>query len=81
MSNINRLVEIFSEKKIYNREIAEFIGKSESTVSLWVNNRRQPLIEDLHKIAEYLRVDIRDLFHPSDWSNSKVAPFKTKKKG
>lgn len=33
-----------------------------------MNNNQQPSIEHLNKIAEFLRMDIRDLLNLSDWS-------------
>lgn len=67
MIKINRLAEVLEENKITNREIAKYVEKSEETVSRWVNNHRQPLLDDLHKIAKFLKVDIRDLLHKSEW--------------
>ncbi|WP_316846446.1 helix-turn-helix transcriptional regulator [Pedobacter psychrodurus] len=78
MKGINRLAEVFESKNIYNRDIAKYLKKSEETVSRWTNNHRQPSLNDLHKIAEFLRVDIRDLLNPSDWSKSKIEEFKKK---
>lgn len=75
MKKINRLEEVFTEKGIYNRTIAQYLGVSESTVSRWVHNKQQPDLQKLYLIAEYLRVDIRELLHPSDWSKSRVVPF------
>lgn len=72
MTKINRLAEVFAEKDIYNREIAKLLDKSEQTISRWVNNHRQPSVDHLNQIAEYLRVDIRELLHPSDWSQIEV---------
>lgn len=68
---INRLAEVFEEHKVTNREIAKHVGKSEGTVSRWVNNHRQPPLEDLYDIAKYLQVDIRKLLHQSDWAMNK----------
>ncbi len=79
MKNINRLAEVFKEKDVYNRDIAKQLNKSEETISRWVNNHRQPSLNDLDEIANYLKVDIRDLLHPSDWSDSKVEGFKKSK--
>lgn len=79
MKKINRLAEVFIEKDVYNRDIAKLLNKSEQTVSRWTNNHRQPYLEDLYTIAEYLKIDIRELLHPSDWSESKVEGFKAKK--
>lgn len=67
MIKINRLAEVLTEKGVYNREIAKFLNKSEQTISRWVNNHRQPSLEELNKIAEFLKVDIRDLLYSSEW--------------
>ncbi|MFD1628931.1 helix-turn-helix domain-containing protein [Pseudopedobacter beijingensis] len=67
MSRINRLEEVFKEKDVYNRDIAKYLNKSEGTISRWVNNHRQPSLEELNKIAEFLKVDIRELLHKSKW--------------
>ena len=79
MKDINRLAEVFKEKNVYNRDIAKHLSKSEETVSRWVNNHRQPSVNDLNEIAEFLRVDIRELLYPSDWSNSQIEGLKVKK--
>ena len=68
MKNINRLADVFKEKDVYNRDIANHLNKSEETISRWVNNHRQPSLNDLDEIAKYLKVDIRDLLNPSDFS-------------
>ncbi|RQO73760.1 XRE family transcriptional regulator [Pedobacter sp. KBW01] len=78
MRDINRLAEVFKEKDVYNRDIAKHLNKSEETVSRWVNNHRQPSVNDLNEIAEFLRVDIRELLYPSDWSSSQIKGFKVK---
>ncbi|MDT0676481.1 helix-turn-helix transcriptional regulator [Autumnicola musiva] len=75
MSNTNRLDEIFTERKINNRVIAKYLKKSEGTVSRWRNNKRQPSINELNKIAEILREDIRNLLNKSDWSKSKTPTY------
>ena len=45
--------------------LAEQLGKSYNMVKSYVQNRRQPSIEDLYKIAELLKVDARDLLTKS----------------
>lgn len=65
MVKINRLEEVLTERGIYNRRIAELLGVTESTVSRWVHNKQQPDVYKLYKIAEYLKIDIRDLFYPT----------------
>lgn len=69
MLKINRLKEVLDKQGIYNRNIANYMNKSEGTVSRWVNNHRQPSLEDLYRIAEYLKIDIRELLHPTKWNN------------
>jgi len=67
MVKINRLKEVFIEHDVYNRQIAELLQVTESTVSRWVHNKQQPDVYKLYKIAEYLKIDIRDLFYPTKW--------------
>jgi len=67
MIKINRLEEVFLEHNIYNRRISELLNVTESTVSRWVHNKQQPDLYKLYKIAEYLKMDIRDLLHKSEW--------------
>jgi len=68
MKKINRLGEVLEEKGIYNREIAKYLNKSEETISRWIHNHRQPSVTDLYAIAEYLKIDIRSLLHPTEWT-------------
>lgn len=75
---INRIREVLKEKKAGNNDLVKFLEVKKSTVSRWVNNKQQPTLGTLNKIAEFLRVDIRELLSPSDWSNSKVEQFKRK---
>ncbi|WP_316826045.1 helix-turn-helix transcriptional regulator [Pedobacter miscanthi] len=76
---INRIGEVLKGKKAGNKDLVRFLDVKKSTVSRWVNNKQQPTIGTLNKIAEFLRVDIRELLHPSDWSNSDVEEFKKSK--
>ena len=64
---LNRLKEVFDDQKIKNRVIAKYVGKSESTISLWRNNKRQPSLEELFQIAKLLRVNIHTLIVPTNW--------------
>lgn len=78
MSKINRLSEVFDQKGVRNNDIVKLLRVRKETVSRWVHNKQQPDLHKLYLIAEYLRVDIRELLYPSDWSKSKVVPFKSK---
>jgi len=76
---INRIGEVLKEKKAGNKDLVDFLKIEKETVSRWVNNKHQPTVTTLNKIAEFLRVDIRELLCPSDWSNSQIEGFKAKK--
>ncbi|MCT4637217.1 MAG: helix-turn-helix transcriptional regulator [Bacteroidales bacterium] len=55
---MNRIKEILEEKGIKQIWLADKLGKSYNMVNSYVQNRRQPSIEDLYKIAEILSVDV-----------------------
>jgi len=58
---MNRIKEVLEEKGIKQIWLAEKLGKSYNMVNSYVQNRRQPSIEDLYKIAEILGVEAKDL--------------------
>lgn len=58
---MNRIKKVLEEKGIKQVWLAEQLGKSYNMVNSYAQNRRQPSIEDLYKIAELLNVDTRDL--------------------
>jgi len=72
VTDLNRLKVVLAEKKVLNKELAEYLKRRVETVSRWCNNKQQPSLEELNSIAEFLKVDIRNLLHPSDWSKSEV---------
>ena len=49
---LNRIKLVLVEKEI---------GKSFSTINAYCSNRKQPSLDLLNKIAEYLSVSIKDL--------------------
>lgn len=63
---INRIKVALAETKKKNKWLAEKIGKDESTVSQWCTNARQPSLENLLKIANVLKIDIRELLYPTN---------------
>jgi transcriptional regulator with XRE-family HTH domain len=65
---INRIKVALAETRKKNKWLAEKIGKDESTISQWCTNARQPSLENLLKIADVLKVDIRDLLCPTNKS-------------
>ena len=58
---MNRIKDVLKEKGIKQTWLAEKLGKSYNMVNGYVQNRQQPRLEVLNKIAEILDVDIRKL--------------------
>jgi len=58
---MNRIKEVLKAKGIKQIWLAEQLGKSYNMVNSYAQNRRQPSIEDLYKIAEILSVDVTEL--------------------
>ena len=65
---LNRLDEVFKNRKVQNRVLAKYFKKDEATISRWRNNVRQPSVTQLNEIARLLRMNIKDLLHNSDWN-------------
>ena len=57
----NRIKVVLAEKDKTGRWLAEQIGKSNCTVSKYVNQKVQPDIKTLNAIANVLDVDVKDL--------------------
>jgi len=58
---MNRIKEVLESKGIKQTWLAEKLGKSYNMVNSYVQNRRQPSLEDLNRIANILDVDVKDL--------------------
>ena len=58
---MNRIKEVLEQKGIKQVWLAKQLGKSYNMVNSYVQNRRQPSIEDLYKIANILDVEAKDL--------------------
>lgn len=63
---MNRIKEILNEKGIKQTWLAEKLGKSFNVVNAYVQNRRQPSLEVLYKIADLLNVEAKDLLVTND---------------
>ena len=68
---MNRIKEVLEEKGIKQIWLAEKLGKSFNTVNSYVQNRQQPRLEVLNKIANILAVDVRVLIQSSKCDNGK----------
>lgn len=73
---LNRLKEVFDEFGVKNRTLATILNKSESTISLWRNNKRQPSLEEFHIISKLLRVNIHELIESTNWENDNSLTYK-----
>ncbi len=73
---LNRLKEVFDEFGVKNRTLAIILNKSESTISLWRNNKRQPSLEEFYMIAKLLRINIHELIEISSWENEESPTYK-----
>ena len=58
---MNRIKEVLEEKGIKQTWLAEKLEKSYNMVNSYVQNRRQPSLEDLNRIANILDVDVKEL--------------------
>ena len=58
---MNRIKEVLENKGIKQTWLAEQLDKSYNMVNAYVQNRQQPRLEDLYKIADILQVDIKEL--------------------
>ena len=72
---LNRLKEVFDEFGVKNRTLAIILNKSESTISLWRNNKRQPSLEEFYIIAKLLRINIHELIEISSWENEESPTY------
>ena len=62
MEDVNRLKLVLVEKKRTSKWLAEQLGVNPSSVSKWCTNTSQPDLACIVKIADLLKVDIRELF-------------------
>lgn len=58
---MNRIKEVLDAKGIKQTWLAEKLGKSFNMVNAYAQNRSQPSLETLYKIAELLNVQAKDL--------------------
>lgn len=71
MKQVNRLKVALVEQNKTGKWLAETLGKNEATVSRWCSNVSQPSLETLVKIANALKVDVKDLLVSTKKNNSR----------
>jgi len=67
---MNRIKEVLNERGIKQTWLADQLGKSYNMVNSYVQNRQQPRLEILYKIAELLEVNPKELLVDPDNDNS-----------
>ena len=60
-AELNRIKIVLCEKKRTGKWLSEIMNTNPTTVSKWCTNTSQPDLYTLSKIAEVLKVNIRDL--------------------
>lgn len=58
---MNRIKDVLEKKGIKQKWLAEQLGKSYNMLNSYAQNRRQPSLEDLYKIAKILNVEVKEL--------------------
>ncbi len=58
---MNRIKEVLKNKAITQTWLSKKLGKSYNMVNSYAQNRRQPSLDDLYKIAKILEVNAKDL--------------------
>ena len=61
IKKINRLKVVLAEQDKTGRWLSEQIGKSNCTVSKYINQKVQPDLKTLNQIADILHIDVKDL--------------------
>lgn len=74
----NRLRVILADREMSQKELSELIDVDPATIMRICNNKNQPSIHLLYKIAMALEVSVCDLLTPIP-ELKKAAPKKTKK--
>ena len=60
-TKLNRIKVVMAEKDKTGLWLSEKIGKSNTTVSKYINQRVQPDLKTLYAIADALDVDVKEL--------------------
>ena len=63
---MNKIKSVLDRKGIKQKWLAEQLGKSFNMVNSYVQNRSQPSIETLYKIASILNVEVDELLYSKE---------------
>lgn len=64
--SMNKIKMVLDQKGIKQKWLAEQLGKSFNMVNSYVQNRTQPSIETLYKIASILEVEVDELLYSKE---------------
>lgn len=79
LPQMNRIKEVLSAKHLTQIWLCDQLGKSYNMVNSYVQNRRQPSIQQLFEIARILDVEPRELL--TELNSSKEQKSKKQSKG
>lgn len=60
---LNRIKVVLAEQNRSGKWLAAQLGKTDTTISRWVQNKVQPSVEQLFEIANVLGVEAKDLIN------------------
>lgn len=61
----NRLKVVLVDCGVSQKELIQYLGRSQAAVSRWCTNDAQPSIKMLYEIADFLDVDVCELLRPN----------------
>ena len=61
----NRLKILLIEKGLRQKQVSELVGVTETTLSLWTNNKTQPSAQSLMKLMSALNCNVGDIYGQS----------------
>jgi putative transcriptional regulator len=67
INKYNRIKVELAEAGKKNQELAVYLDVHITTVSDWCTNKNQPSVQDLYRISEFLRIDVRRLLFATNW--------------
>ena len=68
-NHMNRIKEVLVQRGVKQKWLAEQLEKSYNVVNGYVQNRQQPRLETLYKIAEILNVNPKELLIEPETTN------------
>lgn len=57
----NRIKSVLADLGVNNKELAKGLGLTDNTISRWCRNEMQPSLPTLFEIADFLKVDVKEL--------------------